>query len=89
MYGKLILEGSRSSTGKSFNFLLSKYGVSRESLLDDECTALVVMKPIARSPEIVANAATIRELCEIRDRRFTGILQPQEVAALIEEICTG
>ena len=55
MYGKLILEGSRSSTGKSFNFLLSKYGVSRESLLDDECTALVVMKPFARRSPVATS----------------------------------
>ena len=89
MYGKLILEGSRSSTGKSFNFLLRKYGVNRDSLLDCECTALAVIKPITHSPEIVASATTVRELCEIRDQRFTGILQPEEVVELINAICIG
>ena len=41
------------------------------------------------SDQVMGNASVIRELCDIRDQRLTGILDPNEVNISIETTCTG
>ena len=88
--GKLLLQGSRSETGKSLNFLLQRYNINRKCIHGDVSEILQAIKPAQSIHDSVrSDAATIRELCDIRDQGLTSILEPDQVQLLLEELCTS
>ena len=83
-----MIQGSRSETGKSLNFLLRRYNINREYLHDDVSEILQAIKPTdSAHVSVRAEANIIRELCDIRDQRLTTILEPAHVQLMLEELC--
>ena len=88
---KLVMNGSRSQVGRSFNYILQKYDIERsrfthEYIDDIYCT--LKEKSCPPSPELKAQSGLIRELCEIRDGSMDSHLHHTEVVELIEYLCT-
>ena len=90
MYGKLLFHGSSSYVGRSMNYLLRKYDIGRDHLLENASDISQAILPDMHSSDVMkATASTIRELCDIRDKRLTSMLEPTEVETLLEAMCTG
>ena len=90
--GKLILSGSQSSVGKSYNFIMSKYKLNRDLLYDGQfsCISNLIVSSISPVPEeTVAFASVIRELCEVRDGFSDSVFDETEANKLIELLCTN
>ena len=90
--GKLTFDGSRSTAGKSFTFISSKFNISRVKLMNDNLgtiKSIMKMTQCEYSEEVRSHANIIRELCEVRDGYLTSNLSYTEVDELMECLCTA
>ena len=88
--GKLLVRGSRSSTGGSFNALVSKYGWDRCNLP----MVQVMMSDVERrSRNVIAEreriAEQIIELLDMRDRGDIGFLNIEEIGDILHHLCVN
>ncbi len=76
------VNGLYSVLGANCRVLSTKYGMNLNNIMN------VWNEKCANEEEIIRKCEQVRELCEVRDRCVTSILNREESYTIIEFLCT-
>ncbi len=76
------VNGLYSVFGANYRVLFTKYGMNLNNIMK------VWNERCANEEDIISKCEQVRELCEVRDRCVTSILNKEEIYTIIEFLCT-
>ncbi len=78
----MVVNGLYSVLGANYRVLYSKYGMNLNNIMK------VWNETCANEEDIIRKCEQVKELCEVRDRCATSILNKEESNTIIEFLCT-